>query len=95
MGPKGTDKSARRAFLYEEKVGGQGRGPIGGDAEGVGREPFPRPTVEAVAPNGEPQPGNFSEERKARRAAARGHRGWAFKSCGSRSWLSIRCDETS
>ena len=67
MGPKGTDKSARRAFLYEEKVGGQGRGPIGGDAEGVGREPFPRPTVEAVAPNGEPQPGNFSEERKARR----------------------------
>ena len=66
MGPKGTDKSARRAFLYEEKVGGQGRGPIGGDAEGVGREPSP--------PMGSPSPETFPkrEMRGGPRRAATG-----------------------
>ena len=71
MGLKCRDKSARRAFLDEEKVEGRGRGPIGADAEGVGREPFPRPTVEAVSPNGEPQPENFRREKCEAGGAAR------------------------
>jgi hypothetical protein len=96
IGPTSIDEQHRRAFLDEEKVGGRGRGPIGLAAGGGEAErPLRGRGAGGEETNGEPQTGNFSEERNARRAAPRGRWGWVFKSCRSRSALSIRCDETS